>query len=203
MAKNKQILFLLLTSFWSLSAFSVSELNLNYGFDRQVYGTNRENKITSEKYGGAWAFYFFNLTAIEFNYSNSQRVTTINTKYVLDANISQTKVQNQVTSSSYGVGIRQALIKKSILTPVISIGYAKQFVKDKTNVTYDYYGSVVTINGASSKSRVDSVYGTFSLKFKLSKRMSLTGSVNTIFPAFEFNKARDSVHYRAGLSWII
>ena len=85
---------------------------------------------------------------------------------------------------------------------MISMGYAKQFIEDSTEYTFEETtsGDRTTVRGDLSKQRVDSVFGTFALQLILSQGMALKGSIHTVFPAFEFSKAKDDLKYMVGLS---
>jgi hypothetical protein len=46
------------------------------------------------------------------------------------------------------------------------------------------------------------MFGAFTLQLRLTERFSLKGSVKSLFPAFEFNKAKDNLKYLVGFSWV-
>ena len=205
MPKFKILAFLLL--FLSTNSYALMEMGVNYGYDRKVYGSARENKQTATTFSGSWAIYFLTLTALEFSFSQTEQVTTEKNSLAIDGStITITGIITNVDSRMFGVGIKQALgPKKAWIRPAISIGYARQFVEDKTFINYSDSsdGSTGSIQDSESKFRSDSVMASFSLQIFLTKTFALKGSVRTIFPAFEFNKAADDVKYLAGISWFL
>lgn len=194
-------LFLFSNTVWALS-----ELDFEYGLSRQVYGTDRENKLVSKSYSGSWAFYLFQYTALEFNYNYSEDTNTVSSDIQIDSDYSISGSKNVVETNVYGIGLRQSLASRNAsIRPLISLGYAKQFVRDRTEYTIKN-----TTTGTSSiytedadKRRTDTVFAGFSLQLKLTKFLSLKGSVKTIFKAFETDKARDNVKYLVGFSWML
>lgn len=202
----KKILFILFTLSLSLNANAVIELDLDFNYSKSVFGAERQNKTTSRVYGGSMAFYFFDLTAIEFNYSESEKETIVNhnTKLITTGLVIDTETST-LLSKSYGVGIRQALSGRgSFIIPVISIGWARQRFEDSATATLldkDTSSSTIYKSGVSTF-EYDSVFGSFALKLRFTKTLSLKGSVKTSFRAFEWNEAKDQLSYAAGLSWM-
>jgi hypothetical protein len=90
------------------------------------------------------------------------------------------------------------------LIPGISMGYAKQFLDYNSDLTIEDTSTKAQakIYRATTKQRVDSVFGTFSLQLRMTERLGLKASVKTLFPAFKLDKARDNVKYSFGLSWV-
>lgn len=201
--KKITVLFALLIS---TQAFAVFEIGGNYAYDRNVYGSDRENKKTTRTYSGHIAKYLFNLTAIEFNVSQSESsitespdVAVEGTDYVVDES------NSKIITKSWGVGLRQAMApRKAFLVPMLSIGYARQIVESSGNLKFrnTTNGNTVTSENDPYKDSYNSVFATFTIKLRLTKTFSITGSANTYFPAFEFDKARDDVKYMGGFSWM-
>lgn len=186
-------------------AQAVIELDLQFGYNRNIYGDSRQSKNTTRTYGGSVAFYFLGLTALELNYSQSEEKDINNDRLSLTGTgFSLTSQESSVRSYNYGVGIRQALGKRdSAVVPAMSIGYAKQFIYSYSTTSYqnDSTGDILLAQSNEQKYREDSVFGSFSLMLRLTSRMSLKGSVKTIFPAFDFNKMKDDLRYTIGLTW--
>lgn len=182
------------------------EINGEYGVSTQKYGADRTNEIKATTIGGAVAIYLFNLTAIEFNYSQTETVTSENNTLTIDSTYDLIGQQNNVLVYSYGVGIRQAFAsRKARFRPSMSLGYARQFTRDTTQATFrnNTTGNTFIINDDVTKLRDDSVFGSFNLELRLTQTISLRGSVRTIFKAFDFDRARDNVQYTAGFSWYL
>lgn len=202
-----RLLLVLLFSLFSLNSYSLIELNGEYGYDRQVYGASRQNDIVEKSYSGAVALYLFDFTAIELNYSESETVTEENnTISITDTTVDLIKSEQRVLVYSFGIGIRQALAPRGArLRPTLSLGYARQFIRDQTEYTFKNRssGSTFTLREDPTKLRSDSVFATFGLELKLTKTFALRGSVKTVFPAFETDKARDNVKYLVGFTWYL
>lgn len=104
-----------------------------------------------------------------------------------------------------GVGIKQAFANRNAaFRPMISFGYAKQFVKSTGDTLYRHEttGTDFRYVQDTTKRRYDSVFAAFELKFRLFGRISFSASVRTYFKAFEWNRAQDNMKYLAGLSWM-
>ena len=105
----------------------------------------------------------------------------------------------------FGIGLKQMLAgRSSRITPIISAGYAREFVTSAGDVTFENTTTKVATkaNLNESKQRYNSVFGAFILQVKLTERFSLKGSVKTLFPAFDFDKAKDNLKYQVGFAWI-
>jgi len=183
----------------------VNEIALDFGYDRQIYGLKRQNSNVTRTYSAGLSTYIFDYTAIDFNASKSQDITTENERYTVATGIDLIGQQNRVSTTVYGVGLKQMFASRSAwLIPGISLGYARQFVEYQSDLTIENTSTSAktTISGGTTSQKIDSVFGTFSLQFKMTERLSLKASVKTLFPAFEFNKARDNIKYAIGFSWI-
>ena len=201
--KNLLLVLLALTPITSFAV--VNEIAMDFGYDRTIYGNNRQNSNVTRTYSGGLSTYIFDYTAIDLNVSRSQDLTTENDRYNVVTGIDLVGQQNKVTSTVYGIGIKQVFAPRTArLIPGISLGYARQFVDYKSDLTVENTTSGVRTNvsGGERKQRVDSVFGTFSLQLRMTERLSLKGSVKTLIPAFKLDKARDNVKYALGFSWV-
>ena len=183
----------------------VNEIAFDFGYDRQIYGLERQNSNVTRTYSGALATYIFDYTAIDLNASTSQEITTENERYLITSGLDLVGQQNRVNSRVFGIGIKQMFAPRtSRIVPGISIGYAKQFLEYQSDLTILNTTTDVrtTVSGGTTKQRVDSVFGTFSLQLRLTERLSLKASIKTLFPSFEMDKARDNVKFAAGFSWV-
>lgn len=198
-------LFISLFSLFPVVSFAVTEFNFDFGYDRQIYGVNRQNSVVSRNYSVGLSTYLFDLTAIDLNYSNTQDTTSQNDRYTVSSPFDIIAQQNRVRTNVFGVGIKQMLVGRGArLTPIISAGYARQFVTSSGDITVENTTtkSRQTIDLNETKQRYNSVFGSFTLQLKLTERFSLKGTVRTLFPAFEFAKAKDNLKYLVGFSWI-
>jgi hypothetical protein len=197
-------LFLFLLIPLSASAV-VFEVDLDFGYDKQIYGVDRQNSIVSRTYSGGLSTYLFNLTAIDINVSRTLDKNTQNDRYTVATARDVVSDQSSITTDVYGIGIKQMFAGRSaFLTPILSVGYAKEFVEYTRDVTVEDTTNSTreTINLGTTKQRIDSMFGAFILQLKMTDRLSLKGSVKTLIPAFDFNKAKDNLKYSVGLSWI-
>lgn len=202
----KKTLLIFLFALSPLTSFAiVNEIAMDFGYDRQIYGVDRQNSNVTKTYSAALSTYIFDYTAIDLNASRSEDVTSENDRYAIASGIDLIATQNRVTSKVFGVGIKQMFAPRTArLIPGISIGYAKQFVDYQSDLTIENTSSKVRtiVSGGERKQRIDSVFGTLSLQLRMTERLSLKGSVKTLFPAFELDKARDNVKYAVGFSWV-
>ncbi len=202
----KRVLLLLFLFLSSAQTMALIELNGEYGLSTQKYGADRTNEIEATTIGGSVALYLFNLTAIELNYSQTETITSENNVLTIDSTYDLIGQENNVLVYSYGIGIRQAFAsRKARFRPSISLGYARQFIRDTTQATFrnNVTGSTFIVNDDVTKLRDDSVFGSFNLELRLTRTISLRGSVKTIFRAFDFDRARDNVQYLIGFSWYL
>ncbi len=201
----KNLLTALVLLFPMTSFAIVNEVAFDFGYDRTIYGKDRQNSNINRTYSGALSTYVFDYTAIDLNASRSSDITTENERYNVTTAIDLIGQQNRVTTTVYGLGIKQTFAPRNArLIPGISMGYARQFVSYKSDLTIENTTTLArtVVSGGETKQRIDSVFGTFSLQLRLTERLSLKGSVKTLFPAFKFDKVRDNVKYAFGFSWI-
>ncbi|CBW27444.1 putative exported protein [Halobacteriovorax marinus SJ] len=191
----------------SLNSHALIELGMDFSYDKDVFGTNRDSKNTSRTWSGSIATYLWEYTALELNYMENSDKTVINESVTYtDLDITVLGQQTNIETKSYGVGLRQSFAsRKSLIQPSISLGYARTFKESQTNYTIrsDISGNSFTSVSPMKKERQDSMFGTFSLKFRLTKRLSLRGSVQTYIRAFEWNSAKDDLRYTAGFTWLL
>jgi len=136
----KTLLAILITLFVPLSAQAVIfEFDFDFGYDKQIYGSNRENSIVSRTYSSGISTYLFDLTAIDINASRTLEINTQNERYpVTGYTVDVVGDQSKLTTDVYGIGIKQMLAgRNAFMVPVISIGYAKQFLEISREVTFE------------------------------------------------------------------
>ena len=197
---------LVLPFFICTKAFAFTEFSFEFGYDKQVYGSQKQNKQTSRDYSVSVAFYLFEMTALEFNVSQGEEETLENnTIAVSGTDVSIISLSTKVKSQVYGVGVRQALAKRgAFIRPLFSLGYASQELKDRTTFTFrnNTSGVVARYSEPSNTLRSDSIFLSFALQLQLTKLFSIKGSVQSVFPAFEVDRISDDLKYTIGFSWI-
>ncbi|MDD4972833.1 MAG: hypothetical protein PHY93_00700 [Bacteriovorax sp.] len=188
-----------------LKAFAVLEFDFDFGYDKQIYGAQRQNSVVSRNYSVGISSYLFDLTALDLNVSSTRDTTSQNDRYTVATGTDVISQQNRVQTNVFGLGLKQMLAGRGArITPIISAGYAREFVTSSGDITVEDTTNLTQrkFNLKESKQRYNSVFGSFILQIKLTERFSLKGSVKTLFPAFEFNKARDNIKYLVGFAWV-
>ena len=105
-----------------------------------------------------------------------------------------------------GLGLSTLFARqRSLIRPTLSIGHARQVVRSaKKFVLRDQTtGQTESYELAPERFRYSSIFVFFALQLKLTKRMSIQTSVQTIFKAFEFKRAKENVKYLFGLTWFL
>ncbi len=195
--------FTLLCSFSAYAIFY--EVDGEFGYSKKVYGADRQNSLTDRSYSSSIAAYLFEATAFELNFYSGEEINTVNDEFQLSNGISTTGSQVKVNTDVFGAGLRQSFApRNAAIRPLLSLGYAKQFVKSKSSITYklDSTGETILVEDPVVKNRYDSVFASFMLQIRLTQFISVKGSVRTVFPAFVFNKAKDNINYMAGLTFV-
>ena len=191
-------------------AFSYVDLNLGYSFSvRQVDGIATDSnpdpgsaQTKSTGYTANWAWYIWEYTALEFNFSHTTE-RLIDNRQVSDGSITIISVDSTVITQVQGVGIRQSFAsRKSRIIPSLSIGYAKYTTSGSSTYTLNDGTTEVDLKIQQDQVVFSSSYAAFSLRFKITDLMGLTVSAKTIMPDFETDQAENNVTYSAGLSWI-
>ena len=184
-------------------AAALVEISGNYGRDSSYYGSDGQNRRKDETYTAAVALYFLSLTALELHYSRSQKVAEETFSSTQQAGrYSLRESENEVLTSIYGASIKQvfAMGPRRFLRPSISLGYAKFIVSDKMDYTLrdSVAGQDTTVVGTVQERREDSFYVNFALSIKLTGRLSLQGSVQSVMPDFDFDHFEDNMKYLVG-----
>jgi hypothetical protein len=188
-----------------VKAFAVFEFDFDFGYDKQIYGSSRQNSVVSRNYSVGISSYLFDLTALDLNVSDTKDTTSQYDRYTVATGIDVVAQQNRVSTKVFGAGLKQMLAGRgSRIVPIISAGYAREFVVSSGDITVENTGTLAQskFNLAESNQKYNSVFGSFILQIKLTESFSLKGSVKTLFPAFEFNKAKDNIKYLVGFAWI-
>ncbi len=198
---------LLMNIFASLAAAGEVELSGNFGYDKKIFGTDLQNYATTRTYSGQIAWYLLANTGLELNYSSSTDLVLQNENMVIaPTNDVLKEITNQVATKVYGIGFRQMLLPRgSIITPLLSVGYGRQITEERFQyIVYSYLlDETLTINVRRPPQTINSVFATFSLQIPLTSFLALKGSVSTIFPAFEYNSAKNNLKYLVGLTCLL
>jgi len=198
--------------FISQASLAYVDLNLSYTHSvRKVEGvvTTLEPEpgsaiSTTDGYIVNWAWYMWEYTALELNYSRtSQRMQDDREFQTSDSSITIKKQDSTVITEVSGVGIRQSFAnRKAAIIPSLSIGYAKYTTSGTTKYTLDVSGTEYSIESEQDKEVFSSSYASFSLRFQFTQLVGLTLSAKTVMPDFETKEAENNMTYAAGFSWI-
>ena len=201
----RAVFFIFILFSISKSAYSLTEYEFNYNYEKQVYGIERENLQVGRNGSVDISYYITGYTAIEIGYGRGKMETYIDSN--VDGSVDGVAVVKQFTlleEENYRVSLKQALAPPSSwVRPFLSLGYANQKLTNQTKYDLKTGDTVFSILGDPEESENDSIFGSFALSFGVSRAFSITASVQTIFPAFEWNKAKDSLKYFAGVSFLL
>lgn len=205
------VLFLLISS----QAYSYVDFNLGYTYsikkiDGIVTDTTSEPgsaKATSTGYQVNWAWFMWEYTALELNYSaTTQRLLDDRQVSTTDANGDPLTIKEQdstVVTEVSGVGIRQAFAdRKASIIPSLAIGYAQYTTSGSTKYTLDINGAIINFENQQDKEVFSSSYVTFSLRFRITQLIGLTLAAKAVMPDFETTEASNNMTYSAGFSWV-
>lgn len=205
-------LILLISIFFSNQIFAYVDLNLSYTHSaRKVDGVETTANpepgsaiSTSDGYSANLAWYVWEYTAIELNYSRTtqglkddREVTTA------DTTITIKEIDSTVVTEVAGAGIKQAFAKRnSAIIPSISIGYAKYTTSGFSKYTLDDSGTEKELEIEQDKEVFSSSYATISIRLRITQLVGFTLAAKTIMPDFDTSVAGNNVTYSAGFSWI-
>ncbi|MBD65703.1 MAG: hypothetical protein CME62_10885 [Halobacteriovoraceae bacterium] len=204
-------LFILFLFVISTSSWAYVDLSLNYTKSiRKVEGIETDENpnpgaavTTSEGVSVNWAWFMWEYTALELNYSQSEETLVDDRKVQIDDTTIH-EIQNIVVTEVTGVGIRQAFAsRKAAIIPTLSIGYAQFATSGRT--LYDAENASGTrsdIEVTQDREVFSSSYAAFSLRFRFTELLGLTLGAKTVMPEFETKEAENNLTYTAGLSWI-
>lgn len=200
--------------FLSLPAYTYVDLSVNYtrsiqkveGIETTANPDPGAAITTTEGYTINWAWYIWEYTALELNYSQTKE------QLLDDREVSATsggidfiikEIDSTVLTEVAGAGIRQAFAsRKSAIIPSLSIGYAKYTTSGTTKYTLDVDGTQGEIEEEQDKEVFSSSYAAFSLRFRITQLIGFTLAAKAIMPDFKTEEAEKNVTYSAGFSWI-
>lgn len=211
----KKYLLLILSLLFSSSAFSYVDLNLSYTYSvRKIDGIETDTnpdpgsaQTTTTGYVLNWAWFIWEYTALELNYSQTtQRFLDERPVVLTDEDgdpFTITQQDNTVITQVSGAGIRQAFAsRKSRIIPTLAIGYAKYTTSGTKKVSYTSGANSGEFEEEQDQEVFSSSYASFSLRFKITQLMGLTLAAKAVMPEFETSEASKNVTYSAGFSWM-
>lgn len=210
---RKMKAYLLLITFLSSSVYAYVDLGISYAFTKrkiqgaEIVGSDEDPGqaiTTTTRQGINWAWYIWEYTALELNYSQStERLLDNRETGTSDNSVIIKQIDSTVVSTVQGAGIRQSFAnRKSTFIPSISIGYAKLTVSGTTKYLLDVSGAEETLTLERDKETFNSSYATVQLKIRITQLMGLTLAAKTVMPDFETSEAENNLTYTAGFSWV-
>jgi hypothetical protein len=196
---------------FSLNSYAYVDLGLNYSFSRSViegemFEEDEDQKAisTTETFSVNWAWFIWDYTALELNYSKSSRRLVDDREYQTDdVTIKVIKQDSVIYTEVGGIGIKQSFAKRnSFLIPSLSIGYAKMITSGERNYLFEVSGGEVPASDKTEKEEFNSSYVGFELRFRLTKLMGITLSARSVMPDFETDKLENNITYSGGFSWV-
>lgn len=199
--------------FISFSAQAYVDLNLSYTFtSRKVDGvedpTSDEDPgqaiTTTSGVSATWAWFIWEYTALEFNYSKSEERLVDDREATDSTGLTIKKIDSIVTTEVSGVGLRQSFAsRKARIIPSLSIGYAQLTTQGTTTYTLqDGTDPEQEATIENDKETFNSGYVALGIRFRLTQLMGLTLSARAVMPDFDTEKAEDNLTYSAGFSWV-
>ncbi len=208
-----KIFFLFLILMTSAEAYV--DLDISYTLsERKVDGVEDETtsdpgaaRTTIKGYTINWAWYLWEYTAIEFNYSETnQRLLDDRAVEATDAEgdaFTITEQDSTVITQVSGVGIRQAFAsRKARVIPSLALGYAKYITSGVTKYLFDFNGLEGSSTSEHEREVFNSGYAAVAVRFRFTEFMGLSLSAKFIAPDFDQSAAQDNVTYSAGFSWL-
>ena len=202
--------------FISNTAYAYVDLNLSYTLSmRKVEGVETDENpdpgsamTTTTGYLINWAWFMWEYTALEFNYSKTtQRVVDDREVTITDDGgdpfIIQ-EVDQVIITEVNGIGIRQAFAnRKAKFIPSLAIGYAQYTTSGSTKYTTKSNDDDPEVSEQEQDQEVfSSSYASISIRYKFTQLMGLTLAAKTIMPDFDTAQASSNVTYSAGFSWM-
>lgn len=210
----QKILIIVIILISSSSAFAYVDLNLSYSYTkRRVEGVDTSGSSdpdfgeaisTTSGYYVNWAWYVFDYTALELNYSESDERLKDDREVIDTASGLTIKEVNSVIKTTVkGVGIRQSFAnRKSAFIPSLAIGYANLTTTGNTKYLISNAGTDYTLTYKRNKEVYNSSYITASLAIRLTELMRLTLSAKSVMPDMDTSQANNNLTYSAGFSWL-
>ena len=210
----KKLIFILFFLLSTQTALAYIDLNISYSYTkRRVEGVD-EQGMTGENLGEAIttrqgaginiAWYLWEYTALELNYSESTERLVDNRKTVdASSGITINQIDSTVKTQVSGAGIRQAFAsRKSRFIPSISIGVAKLVTSGNKKYELDDNGTIINLSYDRDKEVYNSGYGSFQLAIRITQLMRLTLAAKTVVADYKTEDADKNLTYSAGLSWM-
>lgn len=196
------------------SAYSYVDLSLSYTYSNRRIDGIETDTVTEEDAGEAvttstgisatWAWYIWEYTALEFNYSSSNETLTDTRQATDSSGLTIKQIESVVKTEVSGVGLRQSFAsRKARIIPSLSLGYAQLTTEGTTTYTLqDGTDPEEEITIENDKEVSNSGYVAFQIRFRLTELMGLTLAARSVMPDFDTELAENNLTYSAGFSWV-
>lgn len=210
----QKILLITILLISTSSAYSYVDLNLSYSYTkRRVEGVDASGKSdpdfgealsTTSGYYINWAWYMWEYTALELNYSESDEKLK-DDRQVVDSSSGLTikEVNSLIKTTVQGIGIRQSFAnRKAAFIPSLAIGYARLTTSGNTKYIVNESGTDYTLTYTRDKEVFNSSYVTLSLAIRITQLIRLTLTGKAVMPDMDTTQAENNLTYSAGFSWM-
>lgn len=209
---NLFIFITLLLAVGSPIAYSYVDLNVSYTYTKRVVDEVNPN-VSESELGQAisitkgasinYAWYAWEYTGLELNYSESTDNVIDNREIQVDENLTILQVDSISKTIVTGLGIRQSFAsRKARVIPSLAIGYAKLVTTGTTTYSLQGSGGTADVSVDQDTEEYASSYITAQLRIRLTQLMGLTLAAKSVMPDFDTTKAEDNLTYSAGFSWV-
>ena len=193
-------------------AYGYVDLSLSYTQSmRKVEGLETDEnpdpgsaQTTSTGWAINWAWYMWEYTALELNYSKTtERLKDDREVATDDDTLTILGIDSTVITEVSGIGLRQAFAKrKAAIIPSLSLGYAQYTTSGLATYKLDDGGVEKELEVEQDKEVFSSSYAAISVRLRITELMGFTLAAKTIMPEFDTSVAGNNVTYSAGFSWI-
>jgi hypothetical protein len=192
---------------FSFSALSYVDLSLQYSASKResILDPNIDGGITSETqtFSVGWAWYIWEYTALELNYSKSKYTQTNTREQVIEPTVTITKTVSITETEVKGAGLRFSLAKrKSFLIPTIAVGYALLTTNGNNITNFEVSGTPGEYPDELDEQESSSSYISAGLKVNITKLVGLQLNAKSVMEDFKLAEADKNITYLAGFSWV-
>jgi len=191
----------------SFSSFAYVDLSIQYSASKResISDPNIEGDLMTETktISATWAWYIWEYTALEFNYSKSEETQLNTRRQQIEPTFVLTKTETLTETEVKGIGLRLSFAKRrAFIVPTLSGGYALYTTQGRTDYDYEISGTSGSSSYEVDEETSSSSYITAGLKFNFSKYMGISLTAKSVMEDFDFAQADKNITYLAGLSWV-
>lgn len=211
--KQLKYLKILIIIFLSIqNTYAYVDLNLSYTYTKRVVDEvdptkNKEDLGTAVSItkGSAinWAWYIWEYTALELNYSETTTNVIDNREIAIDNNITILEVNSISETIVSGAGLRQSFAhRKAAIIPSLALGFAKMVTSGSTRYKVLSTGVITNLSVEQDTQEYSSGYITLQFRFQFTEYMGVTLAAKSVMQDYDTSKLEDNLTYSAGFSWL-